>query len=97
MKNFYKDIYECLTDEGIFAAQTETPFYLPEVVQKVFKDVKDVFQITKLFMAAIPTYPGGYWSFTIGSKVHDPENVNIEKIPDFSTKYYTPELSCPTY
>ncbi|MBC8061671.1 MAG: polyamine aminopropyltransferase [Clostridiaceae bacterium] len=90
--NFYKDISEALTEDGIFVAQTETPFFLPETVKKVFNDAKNIFPITKLFMAAIPTYPGGYWSFTIGSKKYDPEAVNISSIPNLDTKYYTPEL-----
>ncbi|SEF55076.1 spermidine synthase [Caloramator fervidus] len=90
--NFYKDIYNALTEDGIFVAQTETPFYLPETVKKVFNDARNIFPITKLFMAAIPTYPGGYWSFTIGSKKYDPTEVDITKIPDLDTKYYTPEI-----
>jgi len=90
--NFYKDISEALTEDGIFIAQTETPFFLPETVKKVFKDAKNIFKVTKLFMAAIPTYPGGYWSFTIGSKKYDPEKVDISSIPNIDTKYYTPEL-----
>lgn len=75
--SFYKEIYDCLTDDGIFIAQTETPFYLPQVVKKVFNDAKAFFPITKLFMAAIPTYPSGYWSFTIGSKRYDPETADL--------------------
>lgn len=90
--SFYKEIYECLTEEGIFIAQTETPFYLPEVVKSVFNDAKAVFPVTKLFMAAIPTYPSGYWSFTVGSKKHDPENADLSKAIDISTKYYTKKL-----
>lgn len=90
--NFYKDIYNALTEDGIFIAQTETPFYLPDTVKKVFNDAKSIFPVTKLFMAAIPTYPGGYWSFTVGSKKHDPSQVDITKIPDMDTKYYTPEI-----
>jgi len=90
--NFYKDIYEALTKDGIFIAQTETPFFLPETVKKVFKDAKEIFPITKMFMAAIPTYPGGYWSFTIGSKTCDPTKVDIDQIPELDTKYYTKEL-----
>lgn len=90
--SFYKEISDCLTDDGIFIAQTETPFYLPEVVKKVFRDAKQVFPITKLFMAAIPTYPGGYWSFTIGSKKYDPENPNTENIFDVNTKYYNANI-----
>ena len=90
--NFYKDIFEALTEDGIFIAQTETPFFLPDTVKKVFNDAKSNFPITKMFMAAIPTYPGGYWSFTIGSKKYDPSNVDITKIPEMDTKYYTPRL-----
>lgn len=90
--NFYRDIYESLTDDGMFIAQTESPFYLPDTVKKVFNDAKAVFPVTKLFMAAIPTYPGGYWSFTIGSKKYDPSQVNTDSIPKIKTRYYTPEL-----
>ena len=90
--NFYKDIYEALTADGLFVAQTETPFFLPDTVRKVFRDAKAIFPVTKLFMAGIPTYPGGYWSFTVGSKKYDPSNVDISKIPDLGYKYYTPEL-----
>lgn len=90
--SFYKEISECLTEEGIFIAQTETPFYLPEVVKSVFNDAKAVFPVTKLFMAAIPTYPSGYWSFTVGSKKHDPENADLTNALDIDTKYYTKKL-----
>lgn len=90
--SFYKEIFECLTEDGIFVAQTETPFYLPEVVKKVFSDAKAVFPVTKLFMAAIPTYPSGYWSFTVGSKKYDPENADLTNTIDIESKYYTKKL-----
>ncbi|MDP4090669.1 MAG: polyamine aminopropyltransferase [Bacillota bacterium] len=90
--SFYKEISECLTEEGIFIAQTETPFYLPEVVKKVFRDAREVFPVTKLFMAAIPTYPGGFWSFTIGSKKFDPQNADLNGRIELPMKYYTKNL-----
>ncbi|GAA0062912.1 spermidine synthase [Clostridium sporogenes] len=90
--SFYKEIYQALTDKGIFVAQTETPFYLPEVVKKVYDDAKTVFPITKLFMAAIPTYPSGYWSFTIGSKKLNPAATDLSNTIDIETKYYTKAL-----
>ncbi|WPC41306.1 polyamine aminopropyltransferase [Clostridium sp. JS66] len=90
--SFYKEIYDCLTEDGIFIAQTETPFYLPEVVQRVYNDANAVFPITKLFMAGIPTYPSGFWSFTVGSKKHDPETVDLSNSIDIDTKYYTKKL-----
>lgn len=90
--NFYKDIYEALTEDGMFIAQTETPFFLPEVVKKVVNDAKKIYPVTKLFMAGIPTYPGGYWSFTIGSKKYDPSRVDTSGIKLEGCRYYTPEL-----
>lgn len=95
--NFYEDISEALTPNGIFVAQTETPFFLPDTVKKVFNDAKAIFPITKMFMAAIPTYPGGYWSFTIGSKTCDPTKVDITQIPELDTKYYTPEIHLASF
>ncbi|MCR1972785.1 polyamine aminopropyltransferase [Clostridium sporogenes] len=90
--SFYKEIYQALTDKGIFVAQTETPFYLPEVVKKVYDDARTIFPITKLFMAAIPTYPSGYWSFTLGSKKLDPAAADLLNTIDIETKYYTKAL-----
>jgi spermidine synthase len=90
--NFYNSLYDCLTEDGIFVAQTETPFYLPQVVKQVFSSISNVFPITKMFMAAIPTYPGVHWSFTMGSKKYDPEKVDVHNIPDFDTKYYHRDL-----
>ena len=90
--SFYKEIYNALTEGGIFVAQTETPFYLPQVVKKVYGDANEVFPITKLFMAAIPTYPSGYWSFTIGSKKYDPESADLTNAEEFNTRYYTKKL-----
>jgi spermidine synthase len=90
--NFYNSLYDCLTEDGIFVAQTETPFYLPEVVKRVFNDIDNAFPITKLYMAAIPTYPGVYWSFTMGSKQYDPEKAEINNIPELDTKYYHRDL-----
>ncbi len=90
--DFYKSLYDSLTPEGVFTAHTETPVYLPQEVKRIFGDIKSVFPVTKLFMAAVPTYPGVYWSFTIGSKKYDPEKVNTDLIPDFDTKYYHRDL-----
>lgn len=90
--SFYKEIFECLTEDGIFIAQTETPFYLPDVVKRVYEDAKAVFPITKLFMAGIPTYPSGFWSFTVGSKKYDPATVDLTNTIDIETKYYTKKL-----
>lgn len=90
--DFYKAIYEALKEDGIFVAQTESPFFHKELIKSVYKDISSIFPITKLYTCAIPTYPSGFWSFTMGSKKYDPLETDISKIPELDTKYYCPEL-----
>ena len=86
--DFYKSIFDALKEDGIFVAQTESPFYNDDLIKSVFKDMKSVFSITKLYLCFVPTYPGGLWSFTMGSKKYDPLEANITERLDFETKYY---------
>lgn len=90
--SFYKELYECLKDDGIFCAQTESPFYLPEVVKNTYTDAKQHFNMTKLLLTTIPTYPGGIWSFTFASKLYDPSLINNINNENISTRYYNEEL-----
>ncbi|MEW6696771.1 MAG: polyamine aminopropyltransferase [Bacillota bacterium] len=86
--DFYKNCYEALKEDGIFVAQTESPYYNEELIPKVQKDIRSLYPITKLYLAFIPTYPGGCWSFTMGSKKHDPEAVDFSTRPNYPTRYY---------
>lgn len=67
-KGFYAGIAKALKEDGIFVAQTDNPWFTPELITNVQRDVKEIFPITKLYLANIPTYPSGLWTFTIGSK-----------------------------
>lgn len=89
---FYSDVFKALSPEGIFVAQTESPFFNQELLYQVFSDVKSIFPISRLFLATVPTYPGGMWSFTLGSKRHDPRSVE-PRIPEgVKTRYYSPAV-----
>jgi spermidine synthase len=90
--NFYRQIYKALKEDGIMVAQTESPFFNNDLISRVYKDISSVFPLTKLYLANIPTYPSGLWSFTMGSKRWDPEKINELKLPDLDTKYYCPEI-----
>lgn len=91
-KGFYQGIYEALTADGMFVAQTDNPWFHGDLIRKVFADVKDIFPITRLYTCNIPTYPSGMWTFTIGSKKYDPLSASLPGQLDFETKYYTPEV-----
>jgi spermidine synthase len=89
---FYKDIFAALKDDGIFVAQTESPFYNRDLIPGLYQDVAGIFPVTRLFLAVVPTYPGSLWSFTMGSKKYDPLAVDISQIPQMDTKYYSPAI-----
>ncbi len=91
-KGFYVGIFNALKEDGIFVAQSDNPWFKADLIQKVIKDVKEIFPITRLYIANIPTYPSGLWTFTLGSKTYDPLAVEDARFFDIETKYYTKEL-----
>lgn len=90
--DFYRSVYRSLREDGIMVAQTESPFFNAGLITRVNKDISEIFPITRLYLAAIPTYPSGLWSFTMGSKKYDPLEVDETKIPEYPTKYYSPRI-----
>jgi spermidine synthase len=91
-KGFYAGIAKALKKDGLFVAQTDNPWFKADLIAQVNKDVKEIFPVTALYTANIPTYPSGLWTFTMGSKVHHPKEVDAARLPHIETKYYTPEL-----
>jgi spermidine synthase len=91
-KGFYAGIAKALKDDGIFVAQTDNPWFKADLIQQVYQDVKEIFPVTRLYTANIPTYPSGLWTFTLGSKIHDPLKVKEGRFTDIDTKYYTKDL-----
>lgn len=91
-RGFYQGIYEALKEDGIFVAQTDNPWFKSDLIRKVVRDIKEIFPITRLYTANIPTYPSGLWTFTMGSKTYDPLQVEEQLIPELKTKYYSPGL-----
>jgi spermidine synthase len=91
-EEFYRSVYEALREDGLFVAQTESPFFNGDLITRVTTTISGIFPVTRLFQAVVPTYPGGYWTFTMGSKKYDPLAVDTEKIPALDTKWYSPEI-----
>lgn len=91
-KDFYQYVYDSLTEDGIFVGQTESPLFNQKMLKRVHDAVSSIFPITRVMLAYIPTYPGGMWSFTMGSKKYDPLEVVASKFPGYPTRYYSPEI-----
>lgn len=90
---FYASVFRALTGDGVMVAQTESPWTNAEVIQMAYRGISRSFPITRLYTTAVPTYPTGLWSFTLGSKKHDPLMAEPEeRFEGMETRYYTPGL-----
>ncbi len=94
-KEFHQKVFECLNDDGILVAQTESPFYNKDTVRSLFANLNQVFPLVKMYTCFMPIYPSGYWSFGFCSKKYDPvadfdeTRFNKLKLP---TKYYNADI-----
>ncbi len=89
-KEFYRDVYNALKEDGILVAQTESPVFNRELLSGVHSTIREIFPITGTYLTAVATYIGGFWSFTCGSKKYDPLAVipDPDKLKDMNLKYY---------
>ncbi|MCL6517620.1 polyamine aminopropyltransferase [Alicyclobacillus sp.] len=87
-RDFYQAVYDALKEDGLFVAQTESPFVNQDLIQSVHRDIRSVFPITELYLAYVPTYPTGMWSFTMGSKRYHPLR-DRQPARTQDTRYYT--------
>lgn len=91
-REFYAQVHAALREDGIMVAQTESPFFNQDLVLNAYRDMRSLFPISRVYLATVPTYPGGLWTFTLGSKRYDPAEVQPETIPPLETKYYSPQM-----
>lgn len=87
---FYQNVFHALKEDGILVVQSESPFFNQDVIKMAYSGIKEIFPITRLYLASIPTYPSGLWSFTIGSRKYQPERMQHRHYQH--CKYYTPEV-----
>jgi len=79
-RSFHEQTHDRLNDDGIVVAQSESPFYHQETIRKMYENLKEIFPVVELYLASIPTYPSGLWSFAFCSKKYHP-------IRDFDRQY----------
>jgi spermidine synthase len=87
-KKFYEDARNKLNEGGVFVTQSGSPYYQPKAIKMAFEGLSSVFKHVRPYTAFIPTYPSGFWSFTIAydSDVDEPETT------PFSGKYFNNDI-----
>ncbi|MCC0685875.1 polyamine aminopropyltransferase [Clostridioides sp. ZZV14-6345] len=95
--NFYRDCYRVLTDDGILVNQSESPYFNfnAREMKRANKKLKEIFPISEVYQAHIPTYPSGHWLFGFASKKFNPiknqDKDGWEKL-NLKTKYYNSNI-----
>ncbi|MCT4583562.1 MAG: polyamine aminopropyltransferase [Peptostreptococcaceae bacterium] len=106
-REFYRDCYKALSEDGILINQNESPYYesYRHEMKRANEKIKEVFDIVNVYQFHMPTYPSGHWLFGFASKTYHPikdlkkdiwENFGIK------TKYYNTDIHVgsfmlPTY
>ncbi len=87
--DFYKSIKKNLKDDSIVVFQSESPWYHLDVIREQIKNLRKLFKEVRLYLAPVPTYPGGFWSFTIAT---DTEFVVKRNYIPEGLKYYNKSI-----
>lgn len=97
--DFYGKVKAALRPGGVAVFQTESPFYHAPVLGAVHGQLRGLFTHVALYLAHIPTYPSGLWSFTFVSDAIDPRAIAAQTIAAAQPasfpgilKYFNPEV-----
>ncbi len=95
--SFYESVRASLKEGGAAVYQTESPLFMEDVFSQAIRDLKDVFgeESVRPYLATVPCYPGGLWSFAYCSPAHDPVADAHPELPLLlgeSPRYYNPQV-----
>ncbi|MCD6249848.1 MAG: polyamine aminopropyltransferase [candidate division Zixibacteria bacterium] len=93
-KEFHQQVYNTLTDNGIMVTQSESPYYNKETVVAMYRNLREIFPVVRMYTCFMPIYPSGYWSFAFCSKGIDPikdfDSIRYDNLK-LETRYYNSE------
>ncbi len=100
--SFYQSIKNSLKKGGIAVFQTESPIFMADVFSETVAKLRGVFGSANAvpYLAVIPSYPGGMWSFTMCLNDSEPLNPGLCDIsPEIlqSLKYYNVDVQSAAF
>jgi spermidine synthase len=97
-KKFYTALEKTLNPGAIVVTQGGVPLFQPGEVANTLKCLREVKLATKVYVAAVPTYYGGYMTLGYGVKAKNAITPSLEKLKtlyeenNLLTKHYNPEV-----
>ncbi len=71
-QEFYRLVKESLTEYGIVSSQAESIFYHENIIEKIIRERREIFDSVHYYYTMVPTYPSGMIGFAFSSMKTDP-------------------------
>ncbi len=103
---FYRHCRRAIRPEGVLALQSESPLHprYRQTLPQVHRLLRPLFATVASYLAPVPTYPTGLWSFTLASLQRDPlRDFQLQTAEQRyvqlrgKLRYYTPALHCAAF
>lgn len=93
-KDFIQSCYNGLAEDGVLTAQTESPWVQDyhSSMNRVFTALNAIYEVSKMYLAYIPLYPAGMWSFAFASKGADPLSKEVLERAEAGIRQFNGEL-----
>lgn len=85
--DFYRNLHRALNEDGIMVCQSQSPIFQQDIMRQSYERISSLFQQTALYTAVVPSYPGGLWSYTLGSKINLSSGAHARARFDKQTRY----------
>lgn len=79
-ESFYRQVHRVLTDDGVFALQSESPVLFEKVFFDTQASLQEVFGRRYPYFWSVPIYGTGLWSWTYASRRADPTALVPERL-----------------
>jgi len=97
-KRFYTDIQRILTHRGVTVRQAGAPMLQGDELSSTTKRMRSVFDPVGVYVAPVPTYVGGFFSFVMGAQTAGAFRVSGKRLEHrlrkaaLKTRYYNAEI-----
>lgn len=87
-RDFYQNTWDALKNRGILVVQSESPVFYPDIFTGTAGNIREIYKKAHVYLAAIPTYVSGPWTFTMGVKGYDALILSSSREQINGLKYY---------
>ena len=101
--SFYADCRRVLRPGAVIVTQNGVPFFQPDELEATIRAFSGLFADATCYLAAVPTYVGGFMAFGWGSDDSSLRRVPLATVEErfaasgLATRYYTPEVHLASF